>query len=129
MLTPSKRKTVELRQSLDSFVKELARCVMNNFITCESVLKVVSAIQTSPSEDIAAMMLIFYDRTLSAEVFSIPRLFHRLRLKSATGIQLSSMLIIRCCCYKTCNIFWAYKLLRTLDLSELPAKGTRLIFL
>ena len=58
-LTPSNTNTVELLQSLDSLVSCFANYVMNSIRTLLSVLQVVSAIQTSPSEDIAVMMLIF----------------------------------------------------------------------
>ena len=59
LLTPSKRKTVELRQSADSLVRVLASRVMKSMRTSLSVLQVVRAIHTSPSDDIAVMMLIF----------------------------------------------------------------------
>ena len=59
MLTPSKRKTVEFRQSADYLVSAFARCVMNSISTSLSVLQVVNAIQTSPSDDKAVIMLIF----------------------------------------------------------------------
>ena len=59
-LTPSSRKTVEPRQSRYSFVSSLARWVMNSIITSLSVFLVVKAIQTSPSDAIAVMILIFW---------------------------------------------------------------------
>ena len=95
MLTPSKRKTVELLQLLCSFERALASLLMNNISTLLSVLQVVKAIQTSPSEDIAVIMFTFWLNVLSgAELFK-PRRLHRLRLKSDTGIQDSSTLITR----------------------------------
>ena len=59
MLTPSNTNTVEFLQSFDSLVSAFAKCDMKSIRTLLSVLQVVSAIQTSPSEDIAVMMLIF----------------------------------------------------------------------
>ena len=58
-LTPSKRKTVESRQFGTSLVKTLASFVMNNISTLLSVFTVVNAIYTSPSDDMAVIMLIF----------------------------------------------------------------------
>ena len=58
-LTPSNTNTVEFLQSLDSLVSYFANYVMNSIRTLLSVLHVVSAIHTSPSEDIAVMMLTF----------------------------------------------------------------------
>ncbi len=58
-LTPSKRKTVLFLQFGDSFVKTPASRAINNISTSVSVLHVVSAIQTSPLDDIAAMMFTF----------------------------------------------------------------------
>ena len=76
VLTPSNTNTVELRQSADSLVSAIAKCVMNSMRTLLSVLHVVSAIQTSPSEDIAVMMLTFWLRALSGAVLRKPRRFH-----------------------------------------------------
>ena len=76
VLTPSNTNTVELRQSADSLVSSFAKCVMNSMRTLLSVLHVVSAIQTSPSDDIAVMMLTFWLRALSGAVFRKPRRFH-----------------------------------------------------
>ena len=84
------------RQSADYFVNSDASFVMKSISTSLSVLQVVSEIQTSPSEDMAVMMLIFSLKALSGAVLIIPRRFHRFRRKSADGIQLSSMLMIRC---------------------------------
>ena len=95
LLTPSNRNTVDERQSLDCLVKTLANRVMNNIITSVSVLHVVRANHTCPSDDIAAMILIFYDNTLSGLEFIMPRIFHRLCRKSTSEIQLSSTLMIR----------------------------------
>ena len=58
-LTPSKRKTVLSLQFADSLVKTPANRDINNINTLVSVLHVVNAIQTSPSDDIAVMMFIF----------------------------------------------------------------------
>ena len=58
-LTPSNKKTLELRQSLYRLVSSLARWVMKSIRTSLSVFLVVSAIHTSPSEANAVMMLIF----------------------------------------------------------------------
>ena len=77
-LTPSSRKTVELRQSRYAFVSSLARWVMNSIITSLSVFLVVNAIQTSPSDAMAVMILIFWLKSLSGAVFRIPRRFQRL---------------------------------------------------
>ena len=96
MLTPSKRKTVELLQLLCSLVRVLASLLMNSISTLLSVLQVVKATQTSPSEDIAVMMFTFWLSILSGAELSKPRRLHRLRLKSDTGIQDSSTLITRC---------------------------------
>ena len=95
MLTPSKRKTVEFLQLLCSLERALASLLMNNISTLLSVLQVVKAIQTSPSEDIAVMMFTFWLSVLSGAELSNPRRLHRLRLKSETGIQDSSTLITR----------------------------------
>ena len=84
------------RQSADYFVNSAASFVMKSISTSLSVLQVVSEIQTSPSEDMAVMMLIFSLNALSGAVLIIPRRFHRLRRKSAYGIQLSSTLMMRC---------------------------------
>ena len=59
LLTPSSRNTVESLQSALCFVNELHKWVMNRDRTSLSVLHVVRDTQTSPSDDIAAMMLIF----------------------------------------------------------------------
>ena len=48
-----------MRQLLHSLVRTVARCVMNSMSTLLSVLQVVNAIQTSPSDEIAVMMFIF----------------------------------------------------------------------
>ena len=58
-LTPSRRNTVESLQFALCFVKELHKWVMKRDRTALSVLHVVRATQTSPSDDIATMMLIF----------------------------------------------------------------------
>ena len=77
-LTPSSRKTVEPRQSRYCFVSSLARWVMNSIITSLSVFLVVKAIQTSPSDAIPVIILIFWLKSLSGAVFRIPRRFQRL---------------------------------------------------
>ena len=59
VLTPSNTNTVEFLQSADSFVSSFVKCVMKSMRTSLSVLHVVSATQTSPSDDIAVMMLTF----------------------------------------------------------------------
>ena len=129
LLTPSNRNTVDERQSLYCLVKTLANRVMNNIITSVSVLHVVSANHTCPSDDIAAMILIFYDNTLSGLELIMPRLFHRFCRKSTSEIQLSSTLMIRSYDWYTLSICCAYIFRSTLHRSELPANGTCLIFL
>ena len=59
ILTPSRTNTVEVRQSADYLVSAFAKCVMKIMRTLLSVLQVVSASQTSPSDDKAVIMLIF----------------------------------------------------------------------
>ena len=77
VLTPSKTNTVELLQSTDYLVSAAAKYLMNSMRTLLSVLQVVSAIHTSPSDDKAVIMLIFWLNTLSGAVFRIPFRFHR----------------------------------------------------
>ena len=76
-LTPSKTKTVEFLQSADYLVSADAKYFMKSMRTLLSVLQVVSAIQTSPSDDRAVIMLIFWLNTLSGAVLRIPFRFHR----------------------------------------------------
>ena len=77
VLTPSKTNTVELLQSADYLVSAAAKYLMKSMRTLLSVLQVVRAIQTSPSDDRAVIMLIFWLSTLSPAVFLIPFRFHR----------------------------------------------------
>ena len=58
-LTPSRTKIVLLRQSFDCLVNSDASFVMKSISTSLSVLQVVNATHTSPSEDMAVIMLIF----------------------------------------------------------------------
>ena len=76
ILTPSNTKTVEFLQSADCLVSAAAKYFMNSIRTLLSVLQVVSAIQTSPSDDRAVIMLIFWLSSLSGAVLRIPLLFH-----------------------------------------------------
>ena len=78
LLTPSSKKTVDCLQSGLCFVRALAKYVMKSIKTSLSVLQVVRATHTSPSVDMAVMMLTFCVRVFSGAVLSIPRLFHRL---------------------------------------------------
>ena len=94
-LTPSKTNTVELLQSADYLVSADAKYFMKSMRTLLSVLQVVSAIQTSPSDDRAVIMLIFWLNALSGAVLRIPLHFHLFCLKSECGIQDSSTLITR----------------------------------
>ena len=94
-LTPSKTNTVESLQSADYLVSADAKYFMNSMRTLLSVLQVVSAIQTSPSDDRAVIMLIFWLNTLSGAVLRIPLHFHLFCLKSECGIQDSSTLMTR----------------------------------
>ena len=94
-LTPSKTNTVELLQSADYLVSADAKYFMKSMRTLLSVLQVVRAIQTSPSDDRAVIMLTFWLNTLSGAVLRIPLYFHRFCLKSECGIQDSSTLITR----------------------------------
>ena len=95
MLTPSSRNTVESLQSALCFVNELHKWVMKRERTSLSVLHVVKDTQTSPSDDIATMMLSFSRNVLSTSGLISPLRRQRLRLKSAYGIQDSSILITR----------------------------------
>ena len=92
-LTPSKTNTVELLQSADYLVSAAAKYLMKSMRTLLSVLQVVSAIQTSPSDDRAVIMLIFWLSSLSGAVLRIPLRFHRFCRKSEFGIQDSSTLM------------------------------------
>ena len=94
-LTPSKTNTVELLQSADYLVRADAKYFMKSIRTLLSVLQVVSAIQTSPSDDRAVIMLIFWLSSLSGAVLRIPLRFHRFCRKSEFGIQDSSTLMTR----------------------------------
>ena len=76
-LTPSKTNTVELLQSADYLVSADAKYFMKSMRTLLSVLQVVRAIQTSPSDDRAVIMLTFWLNTLSGAVLRIPFRFHR----------------------------------------------------
>ncbi len=76
MLTQSNTNTVEFLQFADSLVSCFVKCVMNSMRTSLSVLHVVSATQTSPSDNIAVMMLTFWLRVLSGAVLRKPRRFH-----------------------------------------------------
>ena len=94
-LTPSKTNTVESLQSADYLVSADAKYFMKSMRTLLSVLQVVSAIQTSPSDDNAVIMLTFWLNTLSGAVLRIPLHFHLFCLKSECGIQDSSTLMTR----------------------------------
>ena len=94
-LTPSKTNTVELLQSADYLVSADAKYFMKSMRTLLSVLQVVRAIQTSPSDDRAVIMLTFWLNTLSGAVLRIPLHFHLFCLKSECGIQDSSTLMTR----------------------------------
>ena len=75
-LTPSKTNTVESLQSADYLVSADAKYFMKSMRTLLSVLQVVRAIQTSPSDDRAVIMLTFWLNNLSGAVLRIPLHFH-----------------------------------------------------